>query len=201
MAAATARKPGRRKTSPKRQQELAVRKAEIEAAAEAVEDDAPDFAAFLARWGDRYSHNNLRRLWVQYPRATSLHKYGTWQAMGRQVRAGEKAILLRQPHVSTDPELVTPENPNGEVFHGAPWMALFDYAQTDPIGEFTDAAPEDADPGLVAEVKRLRKAALAEHPDAAAPNTGPDDEAFLAACARFQVAWKRYEEARARLRN
>ena len=153
--AATARKP-RRKPSAERQQAIAARKAEIEQAAEDVQDDAPDFLAFLAGWGDRYNHNNLRRLWVQAPRATCLHKYGTWQGMGRQVRKGETAILLMQPRTSTDPDRATPDNPEGRIFHGASWMALFDYAQTDAIGEFTDQAAPDADPGLVAEVKRLR---------------------------------------------
>jgi hypothetical protein len=180
VTAATARRTAR-KTSPQRQQELEARKAAIEQAAEAVSEDAPDFAAFLARWGDRYNVNNLRRLWVQAPGATCLHKYGTWQAMGRQVRRGESAILLRIPHTSTDPEKVTPDNPRGEVFHGAPWMALFDYAQTDPIGEFTEGDGE-ADPDLVAEAKRLKMAAAALHPD-----RGGDPADFMAAWARYEV--------------
>ena len=185
MATAT-RKPTRRK-SPERQAQLEARKAEIERAAEAIDDDDPDFVAFLARWGDRYGENNLRRLWVQYPRATCLHKFPTWQGMGRQVRRGETAILLMHPRTATDPERVSPENPNGEVFKGASWMALFDFAQTDPIGEFTERAPADADPHLVAEVKRLRQEACQLHPDA-----GGEHEAFV-------TAWLKYEAAKARL--
>lgn len=77
----TERKP-RRKPSAAQQEKSAARKAEIELAAEAVQDDAPDFAAFLARWGDRYNVNNLRRLWVQAPRATCLHKFNTWRGYG-----------------------------------------------------------------------------------------------------------------------
>lgn len=180
MSAATARRPARR-TSPQRQQELEARKADIEQAAEAVSDDAPDFAAFLARFADRYSASNLRRLWVQAPGATCLHKYGTWQAMGRQVRRGESAILLRIPHTSTDPEKVTSDNPRGEVFHGAPWMALFDFAQTDPVGEFTEGDGE-ADAALVAEAKRLKMAAAAVHPD-----RGGDPAEFMTAWARYEV--------------
>ncbi len=57
------RKP-RRKPSAAQQEKTAARKAEIELAVEAIQDDAPDFMAFLARWGDRYNENNLRRLWV-----------------------------------------------------------------------------------------------------------------------------------------
>jgi hypothetical protein len=200
MGTATAVRRPRRQVSDERKAEIAKRYADIDQAAEAINDDEPDFREFLARWGTRYNVNNLRRLWVQYPRATCLHKFGTWQGMGRQVRKGEKAIYLMHPRTGTDPDKVSPENPNGEVFYGASWMALFDYAQTDPIGEFTDQAPADADPGLVAEVKRLRTAALAEHPDVAAPNTGPADAAFQAACQKFAAAWKRYEDARDRLK-
>jgi len=184
MSAATT---ARRKPAARRQEETAARKAEIELAAEAINDDAPDFAAFLARWGDRYNDNNLRRLWVQAPRATCLHKYGTWQGMGRQVRKGERAILLMQPRTSTDPDRATPDNPEGRVFHGASWMALFDYAQTDPIGDFTEPAGPDADPDLAAEVKRLRMEAASMHPD-----RGGEPAAFMA-------AWARYEAARDRL--
>ena len=112
------RKP-RRKPSAARQEQTAARKAEIELAVEAIQDDAPDFMAFLARWGDRYNHNNLCRLWVQAPNATCLHKFPTWRGMGGQVRKGETAILLMQPRTGTDPERVTPDNPDGKVFFGA----------------------------------------------------------------------------------
>jgi hypothetical protein len=199
--------PARRRRSKLTDEELAAHKAEVEArraaiqlAADAINDEAPDFKAFLARWGNRYAENNLRRLWVQCPRATCLHMLPTWRGMGRKVRAGQKAIWLQIPRTSTDPDKVTPENPTGEVFHGAAWTALFDFSQTDGVGDFTDPVPRDAAPGLADEVKRLRTAALAEHPDVAAPNTGPDDEAFQAACEKFATAWKRYEDARDRLK-
>jgi hypothetical protein len=183
---AIARKP-RRKMSDARREELEARRNEIELAAEKVDQEAPDFSAFLARWGNRYGVNNLCRLWVQAPRATILHKYGTWQAMGRQVRRGETAIMLKHPRTSSDPDRVTPENPNGEVFHGASWMGLFDFAQTEPIGEFTEKARADADPALAAEVKRLRLAAAELHPD-----RGGTVE-------KFTAAWALYEAAKARL--
>ena len=181
-----ARKP-RRKPSAAQQEKTAARKAEIELAAEAIQDDAPDFRAFLARWGDRYNENNLRRLWVQAPRATCLHKFSTWRGMGRQVRKGETAILLMHPRTGTDPERATADNPDGTVFYGASWMALFDFAQTDPIGEFTEQTGPDATPDQVAEVKRLRMQAADLHPD-----RGGDPDVFMA-------AWARYEAARDRL--
>ena len=180
------------RTSRKPNKATENRKAEIELAVQNIDDDAPDFQAFMARWGARYNENNLRRLWVQAPRATCLHKFGTWQGMGRQVRKGEHAILLMQPRTGFDPEKVTPANPDGKVFYGASWMALFDYAQTQVIGDFEDTGPEDADPDLVAEVKRLRKEAMSLHPDV----TGV---AGLEAERAFSAAWDRYEQAKKRL--
>jgi hypothetical protein len=177
----------RRQTDAQREQAEA-RKQEIELAAGNVNKDAPDVAEFLRRWSGRYSESNLLRLWVQCPTATCLHKFPTWQGMGRQVRKGSKAILLMQPRTSLDPDKVTAANPDGKVFHGASWMALFDYAHTDLIGDFTDDAP-DADPDLVAECKRLRMEAANLHPD-----RGGTPEQFMA-------AWKRYEDARARLQD
>ena len=181
------RRTGRRQSDAKREQAEQLR-AGIELAAQSIDDDAPDFIAFLARWGDRYAENNLRRLWVQAPNATCLHKFMTWQGMGRQVRTGQKAVYLMQPRTSVDPDKVTALNPRGEVFHGASWMALFDYAQTMAIGEFDDTVP-DADPALVAEVKRLRMAACQLHPDMTGRDTAPE----------FMAAWARYEQAKARM--
>jgi hypothetical protein len=193
MTSTKATRRPRRQPSAARQEELTARKAEIERAAESVDDDAPDFAAFLARWGGRYAESNLRRLWVQCPRATCLHKFPTWRAMGRQVRRGETAILLMIPRTGFDAERITPDNPTGEVFYGASWMALFDYSQTDPIGDFADAAGPDADPDLVAEVKRLRQAAADAHPD-----RGGTPEQFMAAWARYEAAKARLNESAAR---
>lgn len=177
----------RRHATDAGREQTQARYAAIERAAESVDGDAPDFAAFLARWGDRYSPGNLRRLWVQAPGATCLHKFGTWHGMGRQVRKGEHAIWLMQPRTGTDPGRVSDDNPDGRVFYGASWMALFDYAQTDPVGEFTETAGPDTDPALIAEVKRLRMEAANCHPD-----RGGTAEQFMA-------AWARYEAAKARL--
>jgi len=180
---------GRRVKSPAKAAELELRKAAIEAAADAVDQDAPDFHAFLARWSGRYSDGNLIRLWVQCPRAVpSLHKYGTWQAMGRQVKAGQKAILLVQPRTHVDPDKATPENPDGRVIHGAQWVALFDISQTEEIDEFTEVLPEGVTPEMAAEVRRLRAEAIKHHPD-----HGGDQDVFVA-------AWAAYEAARAVLK-
>jgi hypothetical protein len=175
-----------------RQAALEMRKASIEAAAEAVDFDSPGWRAFSALWGDRYKGANLARLFVQCPGATPrLHKYETWLGMGRQVRqgVGVKAILLRIPRTHNDPDKITERNPDGEVFTGAPWMALFDISQTEEIDGFTDSAPESAGPELVDEVRRLRQEAIALHPEA----DGGDAE-------KFKVAWAAYEAAKTLLK-
>jgi hypothetical protein len=164
------------------------RQAEVELAASTVNGEAPDYLLFLRRWADRYAEANLARLWVQAPGATILHRFGTWRGMGRQVRTGEHAIWLRIPRTSRDEDKITPDNPDGEVFHGAPWMALFDYAQTEPIGDFAEDAP-GADPDALAEVKRLRREAVKLHPDTTMADTA----------AQFMAAWAAYETAKARL--
>ena len=94
------------------------RQAEVELAVTGINDETPDYGAFLARWGSRYGEANLARLWVQCPGATALHRFGTWHGTGRQVRKGEHAIWLRIPHNGFDPDKVTAENPDGRVFAG-----------------------------------------------------------------------------------
>jgi hypothetical protein len=187
MATNTKSRAGR-KTRRGPSQATEDRRAEVELAASAVNDEAPDFRAFLHRWQDRYAEANLARLWVQRPGATCLHKFGTWRGMGRQVRKGESAIWLRIPHTSRDEDKITPDNPDGRVFHGAPWMGLFDISQTSDIDDFAETA-EGANPDLLAEVKRLRMAAVRLHPD----TTGADT------AAAFMAAWAAYETAKARL--
>lgn len=164
------------------------RQAEIELAAATVNDDTPDYGIFRARWADRYSESNLARLWVQCPNATALHRFGTWRGLGRQVRTGEHAIWLRIPHNGFDPDKITEANPDGRVFHGAPWLGMFDLSQTSEIGDFDESAPGATEEQL-AEVKRLRKAAVALHPDTTMADTA----------AEFMAAWAAYEQARTRL--
>jgi hypothetical protein len=196
MATSTKRKAGCSKSRRGPSQATQDRQAEVELMAAAVNDEAPDYAAFLARWLPLgiYSETNLQRLFVQCPAARPrLHKGGTWRAMGRQVRPGEKAIWLRIKHTSRDEDKITPDNPDGEVFHGAPWCALFDISQTGEVGEeWTEPAPAGANPADLAEVKRLRAEAMKLHPDTTGDNSQEAGRAFSA-------AWSLYEAARARL--
>lgn len=65
-----------------------------------------DWTALLARIAKsarsrfsigRYSFMNQLLVWSQAPGATATAGYKQWQAAGRQVRKGERGIMIRQP--------------------------------------------------------------------------------------------------------
>jgi N-terminal domain of anti-restriction factor ArdC len=149
--------------------------------ADAIDEDDPDYQAFLRRWGTRYSPRNLQLLWVQCPHATSLHTYQVWAQAGLQVRKGEKSIKMFRPRTKVDPKKITEQNPNGDKVTGISLMSLFDISQCDLI----EPVATD-DPDLLAELKRLRMEAADKHPD-----RGGTAEEFMA-------AWQRYEDAKAK---
>lgn len=168
---------------------IEARKAEVELLVTRIDEDEPNFHDFMARWADRYSDANLLRLWVQMPTATQLHMFKGWYRYGRRVKAGAKAIWLKLPRTRRDEDKVTPLNPNGEVFEYAVWTAMYDFSQTVALDEdWTDTA-KGADPVALAEVKRLRKVAMALHPDVTGDNSQE-------ACRAFGAAWQRYESAK-----
>jgi hypothetical protein len=70
--------------SKKRRQHKGPDVKELVRLADSIDEDAPDYLAFLRRWGNRYSTRNLQMLWVQCPHATSLHKYEVWSKAGLQ---------------------------------------------------------------------------------------------------------------------
>jgi hypothetical protein len=150
---------------------------ELVKAADAINEDDPDYLAFLRRWGNRYSTRNLQMLWVQCPHATSLHKYEAWTKAGLQVRKGEKAIYLFRPNTKVDPKAVTEANPAGDVVSGVYLISLFDISQTD----LNEPVATD-DPDQLAELKRLRMEAANAHPD-----RGGTAEQFMTAWARFEA--------------
>lgn len=96
--------------------------------ADKVDETQAEVAAFLARWGDRYSRRNLLLLYIQRADATELHTYRGWLREGRQVRRGEKAIRLFVPKGKDEPEGFSSE----EKIRVRP-ISLFDIAQTDQI--------------------------------------------------------------------
>ena len=100
-----------------------------------------------------------------------------------------------QPRTGTDPERATELNPDGKVFYGASWMALFDFAQTDSLDEYVEGGGDgDVDPALIAEAKRLKMEAVPLHPD-----RGGDPAAFMAAWARYERVAEQIKAQRAQV--
>jgi antirestriction protein ArdC len=102
-----------------------------------------DFRAYLrmqARF-HAYSFGNVLLIQSQRPDATLVNSYRRWQALGRQVRTGEKGIAIFVPHkrAETDPETGEPV----ERVTGFGVGTVFDVSQTEgdplptppPIGE------------------------------------------------------------------
>ena len=90
----------------------------------------------------RYSFNNVTLTMLQKPDATMIAGYRAWQAMGHQVRRGEKAIKILGP-VTRKVELV--DRPTGEPIRdddgrtqyvrqlvGVRPVSVFDASQVDP---------------------------------------------------------------------
>ena len=93
-----------------------------------------------------YSFGNVLLIQSQKPDATLVNSYRRWQALGRQVRKGEKGIAIFVPHkrVETDPDTGEP----AEIVTGFGLGTVFDVSQTDgdplpappPIGEDTSSS-------------------------------------------------------------
>lgn len=90
----------------------------------------------------RYSFNNVTLTMLQKPDATLIAGYRAWQAMGHQVRRGEKAIKILGP-VTRKVELVDPatgapiRDDQGRLQYvrqmvGVRPLSVFDASQVDP---------------------------------------------------------------------
>ena len=110
-----------------------------------------------------YSANNVLLILGQAPRATQVAGYRTWQALGRQVRAGEKGIAILAPcryRTSADDDSdhsgAGDDQPQGAtsrmVVRGFRVVHVFDISQTDGDTLAQPARPEllqgEAPPGL-----------------------------------------------------
>lgn len=104
------------------------------------------WAAFLrlATGFHRYSLSNLLLIQSQRPNATQVAGFRQWQARGRQVRKGERAIKI----FGYSTKRIEPDE-NSEEDEGAtrtyyPVLSVFDISQTDPIDgaeQVPDLAP------------------------------------------------------------
>jgi antirestriction protein ArdC len=140
------------------------RKAQAEALHESIatqveqlrdSDRWTQFLAFAAAF-HRYSLNNVLLILAQRPDAERVAGFRTWQAVGRQVRKGEKALRI----FGYSTKKVTEQDENGDDvekrYPRFPILPVFDIAQTDPID------PDADDPSTLT-----------------APLTGTDDHGII----------------------
>ncbi len=138
------RKTSRKGRTP--EQKRAEMEALHEKLAQGVEElrSSERWAAYLAFCASfhRYSFGNLMLLLVQCPQAQHVAGYRAWQAKGRQVRKGERAIRILGTgtvKVSTEQDEET-----GEVVEGRRRVffpvSVFDIAQTDVMEGHEDAS-------------------------------------------------------------
>src|SRR5919199_5656401 len=109
---------------------------QLEAGVQAIHT-SDDFKRYLrsAATFHQYSPNNVLLILAQKPEATRVAGYTTWQALGRQVKKGEKAIYIFAPRpyrVTTEDEQGEEQTHEGLTFRSVP---VFDISQTegDPI--------------------------------------------------------------------
>jgi antirestriction protein ArdC len=149
------------------------RKAQAEALHESIatqveqlrdSDRWTQFLAFAAAF-HRYSLNNVLLILSQRPDAERVAGFRTWQAVGRQVRKGEKSLRI----FGYSTKKVTEQDENGEDvekrYPRFPILPVFDIAQTDPID------PDADDPSTLT-----------------APLTGADDHGVIGALTVYLVA-------------
>lgn len=130
------RKPARARRSPEeRAAEAQALHDTLAAQIEALTDSEAwsRFLAFATSF-HAYSLNNLLLILAQRPDATQVAGFRQWQAKGRQVRKGERAIKIR----GYSTKKTTEEDPDtGDEVERTlarfPILSVFDIAQTDPI--------------------------------------------------------------------
>src|ERR671933_430861 len=109
---------------------------QLEVGVQAIQT-SEDFQRYLRTAANfhQYSPNNVLLILAQKPDATRVAGYTTWQALGRQVKKGEKAIYIFAPQpyfVTTEDEQGEEQTREGLTFRSVP---VFDFSQTegDPI--------------------------------------------------------------------
>ncbi|WP_267420981.1 MULTISPECIES: ArdC-like ssDNA-binding domain-containing protein [unclassified Curtobacterium] len=129
--------------------------------------DSDRWTAFLQFAGafHTYSLNNVLLILAQRPDAERVAGFRKWQALGRQVRKGEKSLRI----FGYSTKKVTEQDENGEDvekrYPRFPILPVFDIAQTDPID------PDAADQSTLT-----------------APLTGTDDHGVIGTLTAHLVA-------------
>ncbi len=124
------------------QERLAAALALLDAGIGAIVDGA-SFRAYLATLArfPAYSARNVALIHVQRPDATRVAGYRAWQALGRQVRQGERGIRIIAPYrrVLAEDDEATAAGDGGALLTGFGVATVFDLAQTE--GAPLDEAP------------------------------------------------------------
>jgi len=103
--------------------------------------DSDEWRRYLDRVRDfhQYSIGNLLLIMQQNPHARAVAGFRQWQARGRQVRKGEKAIRI----FGYSQKKITEEDAQGEETERRiprfPVLSVFDVSQTDPVDGVEDA--------------------------------------------------------------
>lgn len=112
----------------------------------ATSDGWQDYLKAAAKFHN-YSLNNLILIMLQYPEASQVAGYKTWQALDRQVRKGETGIRILAPMVGKVKDKEGNPTDEKKVF-GFKTVSVFDIAQTDgaeivnPVSLLEGEAPE-----------------------------------------------------------
>ncbi|MWJ38183.1 ArdC-like ssDNA-binding domain-containing protein [Clavibacter michiganensis] len=153
-------------TPEQRKEQAAALQESIATQVEALRD-SDRWTAFLQFAGafHAYSLNNVLLILSQRPDAERVAGFRKWQALGRQVRKGEKSLRI----FGYSTKKVTEQDENGEDvekrYPRFPILPVFDIAQTDPID------PDADDPSTLT-----------------APLTGADDHGVIDALTAHLVA-------------
>ena len=97
--------------------------------------DGPSFRAYLATLArfPTYSARNVALIHAQRPDATRVAGYRAWQALGRQVRQGERGIRILAPYrrVLAEGDAPGDADERGALLTGFGVATVFDLAQTE----------------------------------------------------------------------
>lgn len=153
---------------PTRDDRLAAAHAVLARGLAGVRTDPAALAAFLAFRSHfrEYSLNNCLLIWLQRPAARHCMGLRTWAKHGRQVRKGERGLMVLAPVLRkpTAAEVATGADPDGSRAVAYRTATTFDYEQTravrpdalvyaPPAGRLDAAAPD----GLVARLEAVAR--------------------------------------------
>ena len=124
-------------TVSRREEKLAEARAVLERRLSDVREDPDALAAYLrfrAHFRGYSVQNTMLILW-QRPTARFCMGYRAWQRHGRQVRKGERALMIYAPILRrpTEEEVGGGVDPDERVVSGFRVTHTFDYAQTDAV--------------------------------------------------------------------